>query len=73
MTIKDIPHFEEMSVEEKLQLIVEIEDSIFESKCEIPVLQSHITELNSRVAHFRKNPDSLISWDELQQRIALWK
>lgn len=69
MHIKDIPHIEKLSIPEKILLVEDLWDNISAEESAIPVPQSHMTELDSRLAKHKSNPGELLSLDELRKRI----
>ena len=70
MRINDIPEIAKLSTPEKILLIEDLWDSIREDQSNIPVPQSHMEELERRVARYRENPGSLLTLKELQARVA---
>jgi putative addiction module component (TIGR02574 family) len=58
-----------MSTPEKILLIEDLWDSIRGDQSNIPVLRSHVEELERRLERYRANPGSLLTLEELQKRI----
>ncbi|MFA7241113.1 MAG: addiction module protein [Sulfuricellaceae bacterium] len=71
MNIIEIPQIATMSTPEKIVFIEDLWDSIATDGRAIPVPENHIRELEKRLARHGSNPDSLLSLQELQQKIAL--
>lgn len=69
MRVKDIPQIEKLSIPEKILLVEDLWDSISSDESAIPVPQSHMTELDKRLARHKAMPGELLSLDELQKRI----
>ena len=65
----DIPGFEQLSGPEKILLVEEIWDTIAEDETEVPVPNSHLKELDSRLSRHHSSPGRLLALEELQQRI----
>lgn len=73
MRVKDIPQIEKLSIPEKILLVEDLWDSISSDESAIPVPQSHMTELDRRLAKHKSSAGELLSLDELQKRIELRK
>ena len=69
MLLKDIPEIANLSSPEKILLIEDLWDSIRMDQSGIPVPGSHMEELKRRIAEYRANPGSLLTLEELQERI----
>jgi putative addiction module component (TIGR02574 family) len=69
MRVKDIPEIEKLSIPEKILLVEDIWDNISAEKSAVPVPQSHMTELDRRLAKYKSGPGELLSLDELKLRI----
>lgn len=69
MNAIEIPEIATMSVAEKIVFLEDLWDSIASHNQTIPVQESHIRELDDRFARHGSNPDSLLSLQELQQKI----
>jgi putative addiction module component (TIGR02574 family) len=57
---------ESLSVEDRLQLVEAIWDSIADDAEQIPVTDAQRQELERRLADDLANPDDVISWDEVE-------
>jgi putative addiction module component (TIGR02574 family) len=73
MRIADIPQLEKLTVPEKILLVEDIWDNISSEESAIPVPQSHIAELERRLARHKTSPGTLLSIDALRTRIELRK
>ena len=73
MRVIDIPQLQKLSIPEKILLVEDIWDNISSEESTIPVPQSHITELDRRLARHKSIPGTLLSLDELRTRIELRK
>ncbi len=73
MRVIDIPQIEKLSVPEKILLVEDLWDNISAEESAIPVPQSHMTELDRRLARHKSKPGELLSLDELQKRIEFRK
>ncbi|MBI4687343.1 MAG: addiction module protein [Nitrospirae bacterium] len=73
MHVKDIPQIEKLSIPEKILLAEDLWDNISSEESAIPVPQSHIAELNKRLAKHKSGSGELLSLDELRARIELRK
>jgi putative addiction module component (TIGR02574 family) len=69
MRALDIPQIEKLSIPEKILLVEDLWDKIIADEYDIPVPQSHMTELDKRLARHKAMPGELLSLDELQKRI----
>jgi len=69
MRIKDIPQIKKLSIPEKILLVEDLWDNISSEESAITVPQSHMTELNRRLAKHTSSPGDLLSLDELRKRI----
>jgi putative addiction module component (TIGR02574 family) len=73
MRVADIPQLEKLTVSEKILLVEDIWDNISAEESIIPVPQSHIAELDKRLARHKSGPGTLLSIDELRTKIELRK
>lgn len=73
MRVADIPQLEKLTVSEKILLVEDIWDNISAEESTIPVPQSHIAELDRRLARHKTSPGTLLSIDELRTKIELRK
>jgi putative addiction module component (TIGR02574 family) len=69
MRVHDIPNIDKLSTPEKILLVEELWDSIDLTGTEVPVPQSHSSELEKRMARHKSNPGKLLSLDELREGI----
>ena len=69
MRIADIPEIDSLSTSEKILLVEDLWDRIAVGESRVPVPQSHKEELDRRLGHYKSHPGSLLSLDELQERI----
>ena len=58
-----------LSVEQRLELISELWDSIPDSLDTLPVPEWHREELDWRLAAADANPDAAIPWEEVKRRL----
>jgi putative addiction module component (TIGR02574 family) len=58
-----------LSVEQRLELIGELWDSIPDSLNELPVPEWHRKELERRLATANADPDAAIPWEEVKKRL----
>jgi putative addiction module component (TIGR02574 family) len=58
-----------LSVEQRLQLIGELWDSIPDSLDEMPVPEWHREELERRLAAAEANPNAGVPWKEVRRRL----
>ena len=58
-----------LSVEQRLELISELWDSIPDSLDTLPVPDWHREELDRRLAAADANPDAAIPWEEVKRRL----
>jgi putative addiction module component (TIGR02574 family) len=70
MRATDIPGFAELSGSERLLLAEEIWHSLSRDEASVPVPDSHVEELQRRLARQRAFPGPLLTLEELQQRVA---
>lgn len=69
MNVIEIPEIATMSTPEKIVFLEDLWDSIAMHDQAVPVQESHIRELDNRFAKHGSSPDSLLSLQELQQKI----
>lgn len=70
MNVTEIPQIAAMSIPEKIIFLEDLWDNIAANDQAVPVPESHIRELDKRLARHAANPGSLLSLQELQQKIA---
>ena len=62
--------YRRLSVEERLDLIGEIWDSIVDADPDaVPVPAEHIAELDRRLDDEKLNPDDSVPWDEVKRKL----
>jgi putative addiction module component (TIGR02574 family) len=59
----------DLSVSEKLQLLEDLWDDIASDPAAVPVYGWQKEELDRRKENLLKNPNSALSWEEIQRRI----
>ena len=69
MRVIDIPRLEKLTMPEKILLVEDIWDNISSEESTIPIPQSHIAELDRRLAGHKSGLGTLLSIDELRTRI----
>jgi putative addiction module component (TIGR02574 family) len=69
MRVTDIPEIDRLSPPEKILLVEDLWDSIAAEESSVPVLQSHIEELDRRIESYKSHPGNLLSLEELRGRI----
>ena len=57
-----------LSVDERLQLVLEIWDSVAPSIEQLPITQAQRDELDRRLAALEANPSNVIPWEEVEAR-----
>lgn len=55
-----------MSIEDRLQLMQEIWESIEEQRHAIPLSETQEAELKRRIASHKANPENVIPWEQIQ-------
>ena len=69
MRVNEIPEIDQLSIQEKIMLVEDLWDNISANESDIPLPQSHISELDSRLERYKSNPGNLLSLEELQARV----
>lgn len=69
MRVIDIPQIKKLSIPEKILLVEDLWDNISSEESAIPVPQSHMKELDRRLARHKSSPGELLSLDELRTKI----
>jgi putative addiction module component (TIGR02574 family) len=69
MRITDIPQIDKLSIPEKILLVEDLWDNIYSADVDVPVPQSHMSELDKRMASHKAGPGELLSLEELRKRI----
>jgi putative addiction module component (TIGR02574 family) len=58
-----------LSIDDKLRLIEDVWDSIYENPEDIPVSDEQKKELDLRLENYYKNPGNVIKWEVLRQEL----
>ena len=66
MNTKILEQAKELSVEEQIELVEALWDSISERGGVPPLTDAQRTELDRRIADLEKNPEDVVSWDEVK-------
>jgi putative addiction module component (TIGR02574 family) len=69
MRVRDIHEITKLSTPEKILLVEDLWDSIASDESNVPVPQSHIGELDTRLKRYESTPGKLLSLDDLRTRI----
>jgi len=69
MRVIDIPEIEKLSIPEKILLVEDLWDKISFEESAVPVPESHMRELDGRLARHKSGPGELLSLDELRKRL----
>jgi putative addiction module component (TIGR02574 family) len=69
MILEQYPEIQGLSVLEKLRLVEELWDDLEQHADDLPVTDTFIAELDSRVALFKLDPRQGSSWQEVHARI----
>jgi len=66
----EYPDLFKLPVDERLQLVAELWDSIAEEKKHdtTPVSEAVALELRERLAHYEAHPESALTWEEVQRQ-----
>lgn len=59
-----------LTIEQRLELIGELWDSLPDSVDELPVPEWHKAELDRRLAAADASPDAGISWEDVKERLS---
>jgi len=59
----------DLSPSEKLQLVEDLWDDLAASPDSVPVHDWHKQELERRKANLLRNPASVVSWEQVKQRV----
>lgn len=60
---------DKLSVDERLQLLDEIWDSISAEPDQLPLTEEQKCEIDRRLQAYEANPDGVVPWEEVQARI----
>jgi putative addiction module component (TIGR02574 family) len=69
MRLQDIPEIIKLSAPEKILLLEDLWDTIIADYKNVPFPESHKNELKNRMEYFKSNPGSLLTLEEIQNRI----
>lgn len=69
MRVIDIPQIKKLSIPEKILLVEDMWDSISSEESAVPIPESHMMELDRRLARHKSSPGGLLSLDELREKI----
>ena len=69
MRFDEIPEIARLSVAERILLLEDLWDSIASEPSSVPVPQSHRAELDRRLEAYEREPGSLLTLDQLRQRV----
>lgn len=62
---------DQLSVEERLQIVEVLWDSIVEQPEELPLTDAQRQELDRRLDRYQQDPTAGSSWEEVKQRLGL--
>jgi putative addiction module component (TIGR02574 family) len=62
-------NIETLPLPERILMVEDIWDSIAKNNANIPVLEWQKKELSRRKQSFRKNPDSVMTWQQVKKSI----
>lgn len=69
MRLSDVPEIGRLSTPEKILLVEDLWDGITLDESSVPVPQSHMEELDTRLNRNESHPGNLLSLEELQIRV----
>ena len=69
MRVTDIPGIGRLTASEKLLLVEDLWDSIGADDASVPIPDSHLQELDRRLACHKAEPGRLLTLEELQARV----
>ena len=69
MRVTDIPEIERLTAPEKLQLAEDLWNSIAADEASLPIPDSHLQELDQRLARHKAKPGRLLTLEDLQARV----
>jgi putative addiction module component (TIGR02574 family) len=70
MTLADIPQINDLTAEEKLQLVGDIWDSIGVISDELPVSEEEKTLLDARLHAHLQSPESGLTFEEFKKQLS---
>jgi putative addiction module component (TIGR02574 family) len=62
---------ETLPLQERILMVEDLWDSIAKSHAEVPVLGWQKKELSRRKRNFRKNPNSVMTWQQVKQSVVV--
>ncbi|MCR4412815.1 MAG: addiction module protein [Thermoguttaceae bacterium] len=65
----DIAELLQLSVDERLEIVERVWESLASSGQTIPVPDWHLEELDRREEMQQRNPVAMLSWEEVKQRL----
>ena len=69
MKLNEIPEINNLSKAEKIVLLEDLWDSISAEDSDIPIPDGHIKVLQDRYDDYKKNPENVITFQNLQKKI----
>jgi putative addiction module component (TIGR02574 family) len=63
-----ISEIKKISVSERILIVEDIWDSIFDSNEQLSITPEQKTELDKRYLDYKRNPDNKSSWEEVKER-----
>jgi putative addiction module component (TIGR02574 family) len=69
MRVSDVHEIAKLSTPEKILLLEDLWDSIASDESAVPIPQSHMEELDTRLKRYESSPGNLLSLEELRTRI----
>jgi len=69
MIADQIPQLNELSTDQKVELIEELWEQISADESNFPFREDHLRILEERRAEYLANPDSTSSWEEVKARL----
>ena len=58
-----------LNISQKIMLVEEIWDSIAQEQGQVAITNEERAILDERLSSFEANPDDVISWDEIKQKL----
>ncbi len=69
MKAADIPGISRMTIPEKILLVEDLWEDIHSREDDVPIPLAHQEELDRRFLKYKANPGTLLSLDQLQEKI----
>jgi putative addiction module component (TIGR02574 family) len=69
MIKEKIPELQTLSAAEKFALAIELWDELASNPDQIPVTDDQLDELDRRFEDYQRNPDKVLSWEEVKAKI----